>query len=95
MDPITMAAATAAGLFAKKLLEEVGSQAGKSLSAATGKLVAWVRRRGAEDTETEDVPRSVELWWRPVGDQAASSLVGVASVAIVWSSAARRAGRYR
>ena len=41
----------------------------------------------------EDVPRPVELRWRPVGDQAASSLVGV--TAVVASRAARRAGRYR
>jgi hypothetical protein len=41
----------------------------------------------------EDVPRPVELRWRPVGDQAASSLVGV--TAMVSSRAARRAGRYR
>jgi hypothetical protein len=31
----------------------------------------------------------------PTGDQAASSLVGVRSVAIVWSSATRSAGRWR
>jgi hypothetical protein len=31
----------------------------------------------------------------PAGDQAASSLVGVTSVATVWSRAARRAGRCR
>jgi hypothetical protein len=52
MDPITMAALTAAGLFAKKLIEEAGSQTAKGLSAATGRLVAWLRRRGEEDTET-------------------------------------------
>ena len=44
-------------------------------------------------SEHEDVPRPVELRWRPVGDQAASSLVGV--TAMVSSRAARRAGRYR
>ena len=52
MDPIMMAAATAAGLFAKKLVEEAGGQAGKGLSATAGRLVAWIRRRGVEDPET-------------------------------------------
>ncbi len=47
-----MAAATAAGMFAKKLLEEAGGQAGKALSAATGRLVAWLCRTGEEDSET-------------------------------------------
>jgi hypothetical protein len=51
MDPITMAAGTAA-LFAKKLVEETGGQTGKGLSAAAGRLIAWIRRRGAEDPET-------------------------------------------
>jgi len=41
----------------------------------------------------EDVPRAVELRWRPEGDQAASSLVGV--TVVVASSAARSAGRCR
>lgn len=52
MDPITMAAGTAAALFAKKLIEEAGGQAGKGLSAAAGRLVAWIRGRGSEDPET-------------------------------------------
>jgi hypothetical protein len=52
VDPITMAAAGAAALFAKKVVEELGSQAGKSLSAAAGRLVEWLRRRGDEDSET-------------------------------------------
>jgi hypothetical protein len=52
VDPIMMAAATAAGLFAKKMLEEAGSQAGKALSTATSRLVAWLRRHGDEDPET-------------------------------------------
>lgn len=52
MEPITTAAAAAAGLFAVKLLEEAGSQTGKALSAAVGRLAAWVRRRGERDAET-------------------------------------------
>jgi hypothetical protein len=52
MDPVTMAAVTAAGLFAKKLVEEAGGQAGRNLSEATGRLVAWLRRRGEQDPET-------------------------------------------
>src|SRR6266516_4903698 len=51
VEPITMAAATAAGLFAKKLLEEAGGEAGKALSAAMSRLVAWLRRQG-DDSET-------------------------------------------
>jgi hypothetical protein len=43
----------------------------------------------------EDVPLAVELRWRPSGDWAASSLAGVTSVAVVSSSAARKAGRCR
>jgi hypothetical protein len=73
MDPITMAAVTAAGLFAKKLIEEAGSQAGKGLSAATGRLVAWLRRRGEEDTETGAALTMVQA--RPA-DQARVDLLG-------------------
>jgi hypothetical protein len=52
MEPITMAAAGAAALFAKKVAEELGSQAGKSLSAAASRLVEWLRGKGGEDVET-------------------------------------------
>jgi hypothetical protein len=52
MEPISMMAAGAAALFATKVVEEAGSQTGKSLSAAAGRLVAWLRAKGREDTET-------------------------------------------
>jgi hypothetical protein len=45
-------------------------------------------------TEQEVVPLTVELRRRSMLDQAASSLVGV-TAAMVWSSAARSAGRWR
>lgn len=52
MEPISMLAAGAAALFATKVVEEAGSQAAKGLSAAAGRLVAWLRGKGEEDTET-------------------------------------------
>jgi hypothetical protein len=52
MEPISMLAAGAATLFATKVVEEAGSQTGKGLSAAAGRLVAWLRGKGREDTET-------------------------------------------
>ena len=47
-----MLAAGAATLFATKMAEEAGSQAGKGLSAAAGRLVAWLRGKGQQDPET-------------------------------------------
>lgn len=73
MDPITMAAAGAAALFAKKVAEELGSQTGKSLSAAAGRLVGWLRRRGDEDAETAAALTMVQA--RP-DDQARIRLLG-------------------
>jgi hypothetical protein len=52
MEPISMLAAGAATLFATKAVEEAGSQTGKGLSAAAGRLVAWLRGKGREDPET-------------------------------------------
>jgi hypothetical protein len=52
VNPITDAAAAAAAVFARKLLEEAASQAGRALSAAADRVVTWIRRRGAEDAET-------------------------------------------
>jgi hypothetical protein len=52
MDPIMVTAASAAAVFANSLLEEAGSQTGKGLPAAAGKLVAWLRRSGDGDSET-------------------------------------------
>jgi hypothetical protein len=52
VEPISMLAAGAATLFATKMAEEAGSQTGKGLSAAAGRLVAWLRGKGREDTET-------------------------------------------
>jgi hypothetical protein len=52
MEPISMLAAGAATLCATKVVEEAGSQAGQGLSAAAGRLVAWLRGKGREDTET-------------------------------------------
>ena len=51
MEPITMAAAAAA-IFATKVAEETGVQTGKGLSAAASRLVAWLRRKGNDDSET-------------------------------------------
>jgi hypothetical protein len=48
----------------------------------------------SNDAVNEVVPRTVELRRRSMLDQAASSLVGV-TAAMVWSSAARSAGRWR
>jgi hypothetical protein len=52
VEPITTLAAAAATLFATKIAEEAGSQFGKGLSAAAGRLVAWLRGKGHEDAET-------------------------------------------
>jgi hypothetical protein len=41
MEPISMLAAGAATLFATRMVEEAGSQTGKGLSAAAGRLIAW------------------------------------------------------
>jgi len=46
-----MAAAAAAALFAKKMVEESGTQVGKGLSSAVGRLVTWLRHRGSKDAE--------------------------------------------
>jgi hypothetical protein len=73
MDPITVVAVTAASLFAKKLIEEAGSQAGKGLSAATSRLVGWLRRRGEEDAETGAALTMVQA--KPA-DQARVELLG-------------------
>jgi hypothetical protein len=73
MEPITAAATTAAVLFATKLLEEAGSQAGKALSAAAGRLVAWVRGRGKEDAETGAAVTMVEA---DPGDEVRVQLLG-------------------
>ena len=72
MDPTTMAA-IAAGVFATKALEETGSQAGRELSAAAGRLVAWLRRSGAEDIETGAALTIVEA---DPGDQSRVDLLG-------------------
>jgi len=52
VEPISTLALAAATLFAAKMAEEAGSQAGKGLSAAAGRLVAWLRGKGHDDTET-------------------------------------------
>jgi len=57
----------------------------------TARRPGW---RGWFDAAGEVVPLAVELRRRSMVDQAASSLVGV-TAAMVWSRAARRAGRYR
>jgi hypothetical protein len=51
MEPISALAAAAATVFATKAAEEAGGQAGKGLSAAAGRLVAWLRGKGREDAE--------------------------------------------
>jgi len=52
VEPISTLALAAATLFATRAADEAGSQAGKALSAATGRLVAWVRGKGHQDVET-------------------------------------------
>jgi len=52
VEPISTLAIAAATLFATKAAEEVGSQAGKGLSAAAGQLVAWLRGKVDQDAET-------------------------------------------
>jgi hypothetical protein len=52
MEPISMLAAGAATLFATKMIEEAGSETGKGLSAAAGRLITWLRGKGREDPET-------------------------------------------
>jgi hypothetical protein len=64
----------------------------RGAAAATCKI-AGIAYTGSNPVP-EDVPSGVELRWRPEGDQAASSLVGV-TVVMVASSAARSAGRWR
>jgi hypothetical protein len=51
-DPISAAAFAVASVFASKALEGAGSQAGKAVTEAAGKLIAWLRRRGSEDPQT-------------------------------------------
>jgi hypothetical protein len=52
VDPTSAAAIAAATLFASKAIEGAGSEAGKALTGAPGRLLDWIRRRGAEDPET-------------------------------------------
>jgi len=52
MEPINMLAAGTATLYATNVVEEAGGQAANGLSAATRRLVAWLRGTGREDTET-------------------------------------------
>jgi hypothetical protein len=52
VEPISTLAIAAATLFATKMAEEAGSQAGTGLSAAAGRLVAWLRGKAQQDTET-------------------------------------------
>jgi hypothetical protein len=51
VEPISTLAVAAATLFATKMAEEAGSQTGKGLSAAAGRLVAWLRGKAHEDVE--------------------------------------------
>jgi hypothetical protein len=60
MEPISMMAAGAATLFATKVVEEAGGQAGQALSSAAGRLVAWLRGKGGEDTETNAAMTTVQ-----------------------------------
>jgi hypothetical protein len=60
IDSITAAALLAASLFAKKMLEETGSKAGTALSAASGRLVAWLRHAGTRNPKVSSALSDIE-----------------------------------
>jgi len=73
VDPLAGAALLAATLFARKALEETGSEAGQALSTAAGRLVSWLRRAGGRNAEVGSALTLVEA---APGDQARVDLLG-------------------
>ena len=52
VDPVSAAAIVAANVFAGKLVEGAGSEAGKSVTGGVARLIDWIRHRGDEDPTT-------------------------------------------
>jgi hypothetical protein len=61
MEPVSVLATTAAALFAKNAIEEAGGSTGKALTAAAGKLAAWVRQLGHHDPEASAAVTMVDI----------------------------------
>jgi len=101
VEPLSVLAATAAAVFAKRAVEEAAAGTAKTLPAAAGRLVDWVRQLGQRNREAAAAvvmveadpadPARVDLLGKTLGAGAARD-PGVASELRALVEAARQAG---